>query len=470
MFFRTRRRLILVVSLILVLGASDAAASPATPLAVQAPWRIAAFLDLPARLSITAQHRSRYERLDDQFRAARKGDDEVVALRTLIQVGLQLTAGLSMHIEMMDSRVYLDDRFTPLNTTQVNTFELLQAYGQFVSAGPSGGSSVLRLGRITMDVGSRRFIARNRYRNTINAFTGFDWEWQTKTGHRVRVFYVLPIQRRPRRFAELRRNDYQIDKESFDVQFWGAHFDANLPGDYRGEIFAFGLYEKDGLDRPTRNRRIATAGFRLVREPANGQIDYQVELALQFGKSRSSTSPADTRDLDHFAHFEHVELGYTFDLSWSPRAVLQYDYASGDDDPNDGKNERFQTLYGARRFDFGPTGIYGPFARSNINTPGVRFQLKPGKGVTAFVAYRAFWLASKRDAWTTSGLRDPAGNSGSFIANQVEVRVRWDIFPRNVRIEAGVALLFAGEFMDDAPNSNGQGDATYAYSQVVFEL
>ncbi len=50
------------------------------------------------------------------------------------------------------------------------------------------------------------------------------------------------------------------------------------------------------------------------------------------------------------------------------------------------------------------------------------------------------------------------------------MRLRWEVVPGNVRLETGVAHLFSGEFMNNSPNSNGQGDATYVYSQLVFNL
>jgi hypothetical protein len=193
-----------------------------------------------------------------------------------------------------------------------------------------------------------------------------------------------------------------------------------------------------------------------------------LESVFQAGHSRSSTAATDTRDLDHFAHFQHVEAGYTFVAPWSPRLVLQFDYASGDDNPNDDNNNRFDTLFGARRFDFGPTGIYGPFARSNLISPGYRLIMKPQATFEVMFAHRLYWLASDRDAWTTSGVRDSTGKSGSYLGVQPEIQLRWDVLPGNVSLEAGAAYVFSGEFVDDAPNSNDEGDSSYAYVQTVF--
>ncbi len=135
-----------------------------------------------------------------------------------------------------------------------------------------------------------------------------------------------------------------------------------------------------------------------------------------------------------------------------------------------GNNERFDTLFGARRFDFGPTSIYGPFARANLNTPGVRVQVKPTPKLSAFASFRAFWLASDSDVWAGGANRDPDGDSGSYVGSQIELRARWRIFPKNVTLEGGYAHLFAGEFMDNAPTSPSRGDADYVYTQIVLEF
>lgn len=179
---------------------------------------------------------------------------------------------------------------------------------------------------------------------------------------------------------------------------------------------------------------------------------------MQFGELRASTSFSDREDLDYFAYFERAELDYSFEYSWSPRLVAQFDYASGDDDPDDSDNNRFDTLFGVRRFDFGPLGIYGPFARAYIISPRICLQIESKSDVSMFIARRGYWLASDRDAWTVAKIRDPAGDSGNFLDQQTEARLRWDIYPNNLSWEFGEAYLFKSEFAEDTLNVNSQGD------------
>ena len=79
------------------------------------------------------------------------------------------------------------------------------------------------------------------------------------------------------------------------------------------------------------------------------------------------------------------------------------------------------------------------------------------------------WLADARDEWVPNGLQDPSGNSGTFVGSQIDFRVRWDVLPGNVHIEFGYTHLFAGEFIDRAPNSNG-GDTNYVTTEVGLQF
>ncbi|MFM1941259.1 MAG: hypothetical protein RI897_241 [Verrucomicrobiota bacterium] len=433
------------------------------------PWRLSDAVGLPGWLDVSGTHRARYETLDGQFRALRSGGDQVLAFRTTLRMEAKAER-VSVVGEMVDSRQELADLGTPINTTIVNALEPLQVYGSLRLEGPFVGesSSEFRFGRQTMDVGSRRLVARNRFRNTINAFTGLDYEWRLREGPVFRAFYVLPVRRMPRDPVSLLDNDIEIDHENFDYRFWGLH--AELPGlvaGSTGEAYVFGLHEDNSAGLPLLKRNYYTPGVRLLRKPGRERWDFDMEAVLQAGNLRNSVT---SRDLDHLAYFGHAELGYTLGAAWAPRVALLYDYASGDDDPTDSRNNRFDTLFGARRFEHGPTGIYGAFARSNIQSPGVRFSARPTKPLDAMVSYRPYWLASKRDAWTTSGLRDPSGNSGSFVGHQLEARLRWSVLPGNVGLEVGGAYLFAGEFIRNVPSAIERGDTAYAYcsADVMF--
>ena len=128
--------------------------------------------------------------------------------------------------------------------------------------------------------------------------------------------------------------------------------------------------------------------------------------------------------------------------------------------------ERFDTLFGARRFEFGPTGTYGALARSNLSSPGVGLEFSPSDRIYGFAGYRAAFLASSRDFWTTAGVWDPSGASGTGIGHQVEAKLQYSHPPGNLRFEAGGAVLLEGELLRNAPNSAGEGDPLYLYTQV----
>ena len=429
------------------------------------PWRLGKEANLPSWLTIGLNHRTRFEHLANQFRVVAGDDATAVSMRTLLSAKLS-TESVIAELELQDSRAFASAD-TPLKTSHINALSILQAYvglrrpNLFVA----GDQGELKIGRMTVDVGTRRLVARNGYRNTINGFAGADARWTSPARHVARVFTLVPVTRLPSDPDAIRSNDIELDEENFDTLFWGALYrsPALLAGT-QFELLVMGLHERDG-DIASRNRQLLSPGARAFRKPSAGEPDYSIEIVVQLGSSRASKADEDTEDLDHRALFVHAETGYSIEAPWAPRIALQYDYASGDGEPDDETNGRFDTLFGPGRPDFGPTGLYSAFARSNLNSPALRVQAKPAASVTSFLCYRLFWLASDTDAWTTTGLRDSTGSSGSFLGQQLEARVRWNVFPKNVRVEMGGAYLARGGFAKDV--EDGSDDpALFFYSQV----
>jgi len=421
---------------------------------------------LPEWLDIRTEQRARYESLDGQSRAGRSGGDQALALRTSLSADVRLQP-VGIFLEGMDSRQYLSDAGSPIDNTMVDTLELLQAHARW-DAGRlvPGGTNTVRVGREALDLGMRRLVARNAFRNTINSFLGVDWLWHADGGGSVRGFAFLPVKRLPSDADRLLDNEPGWNTQSWDVQFHGIYAESpTLTAGLKAEAYWLHLQEEAAPD--TRRRRLHTPGLRLYRNPAPGRWDVEVESAVQLGSSRTATGIVG-RDLDHVAYLVHAGAGWTFDAHGRPRVGLRFDEASGDHDPSDGRNGRFDTLYGARRFEFGPTGLYGAVARANLRSPEVFASVRPFQGWEAGAGWRWVWLAEARDAWTPGNIRDPAGLSGTHVGDQLELRLRWDALPGNLRVEGGMAHLFAGDFLRRAPNSTRQGDVQYLYGEVTW--
>jgi hypothetical protein len=169
----------------------------------------------------------------------------------------------------------------------------------------------------------------------------------------------------------------------------------------------------------------------------------------------------------HVLNVRRRRLSPDPNLALAPTISLQYDRASGDHNPTDDRNERFNTLFGARRFDFGPTGIYGLAFRSNLETPGVRLTLKPAERWQTMFAYRSFRLAAARDVWVGSGYADPTGAAGKSIGRQLEGDFSVEILPNRLSIEAGAAYDRAGRFARTTAGADFLGNPWYFYAAVT---
>ena len=85
------------------------------------------------------------------------------------------------------------------------------------------------------------------------------------------------------------------------------------------------------------------------------------------------------------------------------------------------------------------------------------------------MAHRFSWLASKTDTWVTSGRRDKTGQSGRYIGNQLELRLRWNPLPGNLQIETGGAYLLGGEFIKNTqPSDIAYRNTFYGYFQASW--
>lgn len=430
-------------------------------------------VSLPARaddgLTLSGTVRLRYETIDGQARAGFNSSDDLFNIRTQI-AGEYRSGDFRVGAELFDSRAYGARTGTPISTNEVNAIEPVQAYiGVDIPAAFGRGTKLsLTAGRMMLNLGSRRLVAADDYRNTTNGYTGLKADIDGRKGLKATFIYTLPQMRLPDDLESVRDHVVRLDRESFDLVLWGGIVSKERAvGPAMAELSYFHLGERDAPGRPTRDRSLDTFGGRLITQPAIGKLDYEVEAFYQTGHVSASLASA-APQLSVSAGFVHADLGYSFAGRWKPHLSAEFDWASGD--RPGGHYGRFDTLFGMRRADLAPAGLYNALARTNILTPGVRMEVSPGKRLDMFIAGRLMWLAAREDSFSSTGVRDASGASGRFAGRQVEARLRYWIIPARLRFEYDGLVLDKGSFLRDAPNAPAKHATLYNSFNLTISI
>lgn len=443
-----------------VLSAATLACTTAAQAEQASPPSLQAAIGNPDNLKVSGSIRVRYEALDGQFRSGFDARDDLWSIRTTLFAEWN-PGPLRIGGEIYDSRSYDTDAGSVLTTGEVNPLELVQAYVAADIDSPFGKGSKLTLqaGRFTMNLGSRRLVAADDYRNTTNGYTGLRADLRLADRTSATIFYTLPQQRRPDSFADLRANRAEFDHEDWSLRLFGGYVSRPLgKRQVLAELGYVRLQEFDRLRLATRDRDLHSVSARVIAEPKSGRADFEIEGIYQFGAISNSIA-ATAASLDVEAWFVHADAGYTFAHPWKPRISLEYDRASGDGTGS--KYTRFDTLFGMRRADLAPAGIYAALGRTNIETIGIRGEIAPSARLDAFLSGRTLWAASKTDSFSSTGIRDASGRSGRFAGHQVEGRIRYWLVPKLLRAELNAAWLLRRGLLRDAPNANSHGDSRY---------
>lgn len=398
-----------------------------------------AALPAPAPIQLSGSIRARAEVVAGQVRPAFRDEESLTSLRTTLRADIG-TGPVRLVAELWDSRAYgIADR-SAAGTGEVNAVELVQAHVAADLGAALGPDSTLAItaGRMILNLGSRRLVAADDYRNTTNGYTGVRID-AARHDLSATLIWTMPQYRLPDGFADLRRNRVEVDRETLDAVLWGGIFTRRRAlADTDIELTLLRFAERDSPALATRDRRLATAALRLFRAPRPGRFDHEFEAAWQWGRTRDGLGPALPLQAVA-AGFVHADLGYSWAGGWQPRLSIEFDFASGD--RPGGRYTRFDTLFGMRRADFSPSGIFATLARTNIVSPGARLEVAPTAATDAHLSARPLWADSASDIFATSGRRDAAPGAGRFAGYQLDTRLRHWLLPERLRAEANGAVL-----------------------------
>ena len=236
-------------------------------------------MKLPDFVDLGIENRTRFESYDHPWRSTQASGggqtDSQAVLRTRVRVGLG-NGPFRFLFEGQDSRAYGNNAPGDfVNTTTVNEWDILQLFGSMTldNVAGSGLRTDLHFGRMTLDFGMRRYVARNDFRNTTNAFDGFHWQIGEGQIWRFRAFLVEPVN----------RTLESLDQSTPKSVFWGTYAESEHFPWFNVNAFYFGLNDQ----RPQNGnlqRTYSTYGLRLFKSAAINEFDYEFEGAIQTGR------------------------------------------------------------------------------------------------------------------------------------------------------------------------------------------
>jgi hypothetical protein len=439
-------------------------------------------------LDVGFEQRTRYEHRDDDIRrsnplpnagpAARRsyagGVDEPVMLKTRAYLGLkEILDPFRFAVEVQDSRRY-NSRFAEDNR-DVNEFEFIRAYGELFFKDALGKDDLgnnrplsIKAGRFNFEFLDRRLIGSNEWRNTTNTFQGFQGALgQDKNDWALDLLALQPLD----------RLKYNTDKPIEQQWLYGAI------GHWRKwskwitlEPYYLGLRKSDtrdpgGLD----NRDIHSPALRAYGFIPGTGFNWDMDAIYQFGRSANRNTG---RSEEHEAFAFTFEAGYTFDHAWKPRVSAIYGYASGDKDPNDTQNNRFERFFGFAR----PWSADDYLVMENVSAPKLRLEFQPRKNLSIDTGFGLYWLASDKDRFNNlfsvsdanDFNRDRTGQSGDYLGNSFDIRVRYQPFA-HVGTNVGYSHFTTGDFVRNrmvASNGNIPGafekDTDFFYLELTL--
>jgi len=424
----------------------------------------------PERWTIGGEIRERYEfRNNADF--DHKIDDTLsfVGSRIRLQLGYEATPDIGVFIQIQDSRLFGSETSTGSNEKNL---DLHQGY---LVVRNLAGPLTLTLGRQEMIFGDSRLVGN------------FDWSNVGRSFDGLRFAYILDLIRVDlwavitKEFGSNIGPDPAVSVSNHkSQQFYGIYTAMKIVPFFlepyvmylrdtgnAGEVDPVSGNLVSPITAPAaRGQDRVTIGLRLGGKLMDDAIDFTGEGAYQLGTmdARGTVPESEIR-----AYAVAVKAGYTLPVILRPRVGIEYDRASGDDNPADNKFKTFENLFPTNHIYYGYMDYVGW-----RNMQDLRFSLgvKPMDGSGVSLDYHFFWLADKNDNWYAASGQifrsTPTGNTEMELGQEVDV-VAYTVVKEKIRLEAGYGHFFPGDYVKvNFPTATDASDFAYLQLKTNF--
>jgi hypothetical protein len=447
----------------------SAADKPGAP-ALLTPWL--SFWQDKVRLDGEAMYRweSRNNNFDFAPGSAANGTDDSWTLQRLrLGITLKPAPWLKVVVQGQDSREFGSDRADVPGLAAAegdDTFDLTQAY---LELGDGKASPwMLKIGRQSLAFGDERLVGPLEWLNFARRFDAVKLGYSAGNLKLTAFVSSSVVTRR----EGINRSDvFDGNDTSRGQMFAGLYASHDAPkfGAVDGYVFTLNQSQTNAgnleagvlTGNGAAGSDFVTIGTRLKGDPKRlGGWDVELETAAQFGRAGGD-------ELRAFAF--HGGAGYNLEAPLKPRLFAEYNYATGDGQPGDGKSGTFQNLFPTNHKFYGYMDL---FAWQNIHNPQVSLRVSPSSTVNVQLDYHAFWLADTADLWYrangVTGVRAKSPAADSFAGQEVDLTATWKAH-KHVSVQAGISHFFAGSYLKNAPTAGRpHEDADFGYLMTTI--
>ncbi len=393
-------------------------------------------------------------------------DNNYWLFREKIHAGWSPEAWVTVYGEGRDSRS-MDDKRRPL--PEEDPFDLQQAW---ISLGNAQVFPVTaKVGRQELIYGDERLIG------------AFDWNNIGRVFDAAKLRYENPdfwVDAFVSRVVLINRDDINVAN---DYDWFSGVYSSTRTLIPKQETQLYFLARNTSPQSPTATtgspqrggptaRDIYTLGLRFQSLPGQfGPWDYEGEFAGQLG---DAFDPGPNRRVDHRAFAAHAAGGYTWtQTKLTPRAGLEYNFATGDSNPRDGEHQTFDNLFPTNHKFYG----YMDFVSwQNIHNVRFNTSIKPLKALSVTLDYHLFWLADTEDFFysvagqprSTGGYGIRPGND-SFVGSELDLVATYKLTAFAI-LQAGYGHFFRGAYIRQSLSATGSQDADWVYVQGVLNF
>jgi hypothetical protein len=378
-------------------------------------------------LSLGGELRERFESyLNPNFGLHAPQSNAYLLHRLLLNADLHITDYVRAFVQFGETERIGDRGVT--STTDIDHFDVRQAFIDLRPPSPLGDAPVFRAGREELSFGFQRLIAVREGPNLRRDFDGLRFNDHLGDAT-IDLITVRPITDSPGVFDD-HTNENQL--------LWGGYLTVPI-----GPVMKADVYELNYENKAAKYRGLTvveqreTIGARLFG--ATGGFDWNLEAAFQAGSFRGH---------DISAGMAAGIVGFTFSgTMWAPRIGLEANAVSGDN-AHSSTIGTFNAMFPRLPY-FAETSLLVP---ANVIDVRPVLSVRPVEDVTVTFGWDTLWRASTTDGLYGSGMVQYANTAkpgSGRIGTELSADVRWRI-NQHLLVGAIAAEFLSGPAITEA--------------------